>query len=76
MYVVDLKERVLHKEDAKTHRKMLGYKDNLSITNVCRAALVLQFKDLKAKTSFFKKKMILYELGGDWIYLDENLNKM
>ena len=82
--VVGLKEGASPEEDAKGLGKMLGYVDTLPITKVWRVgrditrkrALVLQFKDLDSKTYFLKKKVILRGLGGDPIYLDDDLTKM
>ena len=63
---------------------MLGYTDVLPINKAWRVgrdttkkrALVLQFKDVEARVTFFKKRPILRGLGGDPIYLDEDLTKM
>ena len=82
--VTGLKEGASPNEDAQTLGKMLGYTEALPITKAWRAgrdttrkrALVLQFKDLDSRITFFKKRPILRGLGGDPIYLDEDLTKM
>ena len=82
--VTGLKEGASPNEDAQTLGKMLGYTEALPITKAWRAgrdttrkrALVLQFKDLDSRITFFKKRPILRGMGGDPIYLDEDLTKM
>ena len=81
--VTGLKEGASPDEDAQTLGKMLGY-ETLPITKTWRVgrdttrkrALVLQFKDSESRIVFFKKRPILRGLGGDPIYLDEDLTKM
>ena len=71
-------------EDAQMLGKELGYTKAQPITKAWRVrrdtttkrALILQFKDLKSRITFFKKRPILRGLGGDPIYLDEDLTKM
>ena len=84
VHVNGLKEGASPDEDAQTLKKMLGYTEALPITKTWRVgrdttrkrALVLQFKDLESRITFFKKRPILRGLGGDPIYLDEDLTKM
>ena len=81
--VTGLKEGASPDEDAQTLGKMLGY-EALPITKTWRVgrdttrkrALVLQFKDSESRIAFFKKRPILRGLGGEPIYLDEDLTKM
>ena len=81
--VTGLKEGASPDEDAQTLGKMLGY-EALPITKTWRVgrdttrkrALVLQFKDPESRIAFFKKRPILRGLGGEPIYLDEDLTKM
>ena len=81
--VTGLKEGASPDEDAQILGKMLGY-EALPITKTWRVgrdttrkrALVLQFKDSESRIAFFKKRPILRGLGGDPIYLDEDLTKM
>ena len=81
--VTGLKEGASPDEDAQILGKMLGY-EALPITKTWRVgrdttrkrALVLQFKDSESRIAFFLKRPILRGLGGDPIYLDEDLTKM
>ena len=77
-------EGISRRRHVQTLGKMLGQKEALPITKTWRVvrdttrkrALVLQFKDLESRITFFKKRPILRALGGDPIYLDEDLTKI
>ena len=79
-----LNEGASPNEGAQTLGKMLAYTEALPITKTwmveCettgKRALVLLFKDLESRITFFKKISIRRGLGRDPICLDEDLTKM
>ena len=82
--VIGLKEGTSPEDDAKALGCMLGYIEPLPINKVWRVGkdltrkriLILQFKDIESRITFFKKRPILRGLSGDPIFLDEDLTKM